>query len=677
MALDFPNNPTLNDIYVNGGKTYVWDGVSWNNMSSLGYTGSVGDLGFTGSQGYSGSIGYTGSKGDRGDKYKTSSTSSVSIANGTKTFIVDLDLAYTITQTVKVVFDSSNYMEGSVVSYNPNDGELVLNITSSIGSGSYSLWTINLAGSVSSQGYTGSAGAGFTGSQGSIGFTGSVGFTGSIGSLGYTGSLGPVGYTGSIGSLGYTGSQGTIGYTGSLGPVGYTGSQGVVGYTGSVGFTGSQGTGFTGSKGDVGYTGSVGFTGSTGFTGSIGSIGFTGSKGDTGSTGFTGSQGDIGPVGYTGSGGGGGATVTVSSTPPSSPSHGDLWWNSEEGSLKIYYDDGNTSQWVDAAPAGGVGPIGYAGSQGITGFTGSKGDIGFTGFTGSAGAGYTGSKGDIGSIGPVGYTGSKGDIGSTGFTGSSGTGGATVTVSSTPPSSPSSGDLWWNSDEGALKVYYVDINTSQWIDASPAGGVGSTGYTGSVGSTGYTGSKGDIGSVGYTGSQGLSIGLQTLWIPAISMTPTITNGAGTTTTETTNNKAILKTLDFDTATQEFAQCIVRMPKSWDESTITYQVYWCVNSTPTGNVVWSLGGGAVSNTESLDVSTTTSTVKTTTQQAISINTLYATPVSSPLTIQGTPLPGDLVFLQISRDVANIGDTLNIDARLIGVSLFYNVNAGDDS
>jgi hypothetical protein len=43
------------------------------------------------------------------------------------------------------------------------------------------------------------------------------------------------------------------------------------------------------------------------------------------------------------------ASTTVSTTAPVSPSAGDLWWNSESGQLKVYYTDGDSSQWVDAA----------------------------------------------------------------------------------------------------------------------------------------------------------------------------------------------------------------------------------------------------------------------------------------------------------------------------------------
>jgi hypothetical protein len=47
---------------------------------------------------------------------------------------------------------------------------------------------------------------------------------------------------------------------------------------------------------------------------------------------------------------GGGSSTTISSTPPISPSSGDLWWNSDDGILRIYYNDGTSSQWVDTTP---------------------------------------------------------------------------------------------------------------------------------------------------------------------------------------------------------------------------------------------------------------------------------------------------------------------------------------
>jgi hypothetical protein len=59
-----------------------------------------------------------------------------------------------------------------------------------------------------------------------------------------------------------------------------------------------------------------------------------------------------------GGNGGTGVNIEVSTTAPVAPFDGDLWWDSTAGRLKIYYDDGNTAQWVDASPAGsGFNPL--------------------------------------------------------------------------------------------------------------------------------------------------------------------------------------------------------------------------------------------------------------------------------------------------------------------------------
>lgn len=67
----------------------------------------------------------------------------------------------------------------------------------------------------------------------------------------------------------------------------------------------------------------------------------------------------------------GGASVTVSTTAPSSPAAGDLWFDSTNGKLKIYYNDGTSSQWVDA----------FVGTVGATGATGAAGTINGTTIT--------------------------------------------------------------------------------------------------------------------------------------------------------------------------------------------------------------------------------------------------------------------------------------------------------
>ena len=62
-------------------------------------------------------------------------------------------------------------------------------------------------------------------------------------------------------------------------------------------------------------------------------------------------------------------------------------------------------------------------------------------------------------------------------TGGGGGNGASVTISDSAPSSPFSGDLWYDSDFGRGFIYYVDGDSSQWVDFSPNGGTPSNSIT--------------------------------------------------------------------------------------------------------------------------------------------------------------------------------------------------------
>ena len=42
------------------------------------------------------------------------------------------------------------------------------------------------------------------------------------------------------------------------------------------------------------------------------------------------------------------APSSISPTPPANPTIGDLWFNSTDGTMYFYYNDGNTSQWVES-----------------------------------------------------------------------------------------------------------------------------------------------------------------------------------------------------------------------------------------------------------------------------------------------------------------------------------------
>ena len=171
-------------------------------------------------------------------------------------------------------------------------------------------------------------------------------------------------------------------------------------------------------------------------------------------------------------------------------------------------------------------------------------------------------------------------------------------------------------------------------------------------------------------------GKQGLWIPASAMKTRTTNGAAAGTTEMATNKNMFVTLDFDTTTQEFAQFAIRMPKQWNESTVTFAPVWSHASTTTNfGVVFGLAGVAISNDDAGDVAF--GTAQTSTDTGGTTNDIYEGPESSAITIAGSPAAGDFVMFQIARNPSDGSDTMAIDARLHGIVLFITTDAGNDA
>ena len=80
------------------------------------------------------------------DRYKTTSTTSNSVTNGSKNFTVDLNLSYIPLQEILIVHNPANHMHGEVTSYDAATGALVVDIKTHTGSGTYTAWTLNLDG---------------------------------------------------------------------------------------------------------------------------------------------------------------------------------------------------------------------------------------------------------------------------------------------------------------------------------------------------------------------------------------------------------------------------------------------------------------------------------------------------------------------------------------------------
>jgi hypothetical protein len=172
-------------------------------------------------------------------------------------------------------------------------------------------------------------------------------------------------------------------------------------------------------------------------------------------------------------------------------------------------------------------------------------------------------------------------------------------------------------------------------------------------------------------------GLETIWIPAAAMRPTVSNGcAFLASVETTAGRPDMNVLDFDASADEHAQFEICFPKSWDEGTVTFRVHHTTTATDTDGVAWGLQGVAVSDGDTIDVAYGTPIVVTDAYQSTAEDE-YVTAVSAAVTIAGAPAAGDRCVFRIFRDVSDAADTAAEDGRLLGVEIFFTTSAADDA
>ena len=172
-------------------------------------------------------------------------------------------------------------------------------------------------------------------------------------------------------------------------------------------------------------------------------------------------------------------------------------------------------------------------------------------------------------------------------------------------------------------------------------------------------------------------GKETIFVPAAACQPTASNGcAALANVETTSGRPDMQVLDFDASSDEHAQFQVAFPKSWNEGTVTFQVFWTTAATDTDGVAWGLQGVAVSDNDTIDVAYGSAVVVT--DDALSAaEDLCVTAESGAVTIAGSPAANDMCFFRIFRDVSDANDDMAEDARLIGIKLFYTTDAANDA
>lgn len=172
-------------------------------------------------------------------------------------------------------------------------------------------------------------------------------------------------------------------------------------------------------------------------------------------------------------------------------------------------------------------------------------------------------------------------------------------------------------------------------------------------------------------------GKHAIWVAAGSITPSATGGcAALATIASAANQPDIQTLDFDATTQEYAQFSIRMPKSWNEGTVTFSATWSHAATVTNfGVVWDLQAVAMSDDDTILANY--GTAQTSTDTGGTTSDIYLSPESSAITVGGTPAAEDMVFYRLSRVTGNGSDTMTIDARLHGITLYITTDAENDA
>lgn len=177
-----------------------------------------------------------------------------------------------------------------------------------------------------------------------------------------------------------------------------------------------------------------------------------------------------------------------------------------------------------------------------------------------------------------------------------------------------------------------------------------------------------------TGS--ILLGRHSIWLPAGAWRPSVTSGcASLASRETTAGRHDIQWLLFDSSSDEHAQATIRMPESWDGRDIYFRVVWSTTATDTDGVAWALQASSRADGESFDVDYGTAVVVTDDNTGAAEEVLISD-LSSAVTPAGTPAGGELLCLDIFRDVSDANDDMTEDAGLVGVVIYYTVSSGTD-
>ena len=143
MPINFPDSPNVNQQFTVDGNTWRWTGSTWDIVLAVAL-GPTGPTGATGATGASGANGTTGANGAGYDGITSSSSVTFGLGISNLSFTVNKVGALAPGARVRFANTDSRWVEGTVQTIVGLVVTIVIDLFS--GPGTYSSWTLSLAG---------------------------------------------------------------------------------------------------------------------------------------------------------------------------------------------------------------------------------------------------------------------------------------------------------------------------------------------------------------------------------------------------------------------------------------------------------------------------------------------------------------------------------------------------
>ena len=167
---------------------------------------------------------------------------------------------------------------------------------------------------------------------------------------------------------------------------------------------------------------------------------------------------------------------------------------------------------------------------------------------------------------------------------------------------------------------------------------------------------------------------RTIFWDAAEFTTRTTNGMTAGSEEYATNDMMSNYFLADKTTNEAVQIRKAMPDEWNRGTIKAKFFWTTGAAA-NDVIFGLRAAALTNDDALDGSWGTGIEVTDT--VLAADDLHVTAATAAITVGGSPALGDLILFEVYRNAAAGGDTLDADAKFLGVQIQYQENAADSA